>query len=259
MNPKTIVPLWKPQTHEPSELFDPNRPHQAANAHLSYRGGPLLQNINVVPIFWGSQWESDPTLGSLRDQLLDFLDFFVAPGGPMLQQLAEYSVPGQTIGPGTVLPEVFTARPKWGTTVKDAEIQSSLKRGILKKIVPASTPNTLYAIYLQPGTTVVDGADRSCQVFCGYHNQTSGSGQNVFYAVMPYPSCAGCTGGLSILQALCSVSSHELCEAITDPVPGTGWYDDANGEIGDICAWQQRTNGMWTWQAEWSNAAGSCI
>jgi len=27
-----------------------------------------------------------------------------------------------------------------------------------------------------------------------------------------------------------------LCEAITDPIPGQGWYDDANGEIGDICA-----------------------
>src|SRR5207302_9519594 len=34
-----------------------------------------------------------------------------------------------------------------------------------------------------------------------------------------------------------STTSHELCEAITDPVPGEGWYDDTNGEIGDICAW----------------------
>jgi hypothetical protein len=26
-----------------------------------------------------------------------------------------------------------------------------------------------------------------------------------------------------------------LCEAITDPVPGAGWYNNLNGEIGDIC------------------------
>src|SRR6185312_10360249 len=46
----------------------------------------------------------------------------------------------------------------------------------------------------------------------------------------------GCAGGLALLDALTSTSSHELCEAITDPVPGDGWYDDQNGEIGDICA-----------------------
>lgn len=31
------------------------------------------------------------------------------------------------------------------------------------------------------------------------------------------------------------IASHELCEAITDPIPGRGWYDDVNGEIGNIC------------------------
>jgi len=31
------------------------------------------------------------------------------------------------------------------------------------------------------------------------------------------------------------IASHELCEPITDPIPGSGWYDDVNGEIGDIC------------------------
>jgi hypothetical protein len=42
------------------------------------------------------------------------------------------------------------------------------------------------------------------------------------------------------IDALTSTSSHELCEAITDPIPGQGWYDDANGEIGDICAWKSK-------------------
>src|SRR6266478_2951720 len=54
-------------------------------------------------------------------------------------------------------------------------------------------------------------------------------------------------------------TSHELCEAITDPIPGQGWYDDNNGEIGDICAWQTRTLGGYTIQLEWSNAANRCL
>jgi hypothetical protein len=76
---------------------------------------------------------------------------------------------------------------------------------------------------------------------------------------MPYPNCTGCLGNLSVLDALTSTSSHELCEAITDPVPGTGWYDDANGEIGDICAWQTRKLGAYTVQLEWSNAQRRCV
>jgi len=76
---------------------------------------------------------------------------------------------------------------------------------------------------------------------------------------MPYPGCAGCTGGLSTLDALTSTSSHELCEAITDPIPGQGWYDDANGEIGDICAWKTKKVGAYTVQLEWSNKANQCV
>ena len=76
---------------------------------------------------------------------------------------------------------------------------------------------------------------------------------------MPYPGCAGCAGGLALLDALTTTTSHELCEAITDPVPGAGWYDEANGEIGDICAWQTRRLGAYSVQLEWSNAQQACI
>ena len=76
---------------------------------------------------------------------------------------------------------------------------------------------------------------------------------------MPYPGCRGCLGNLTVLDALASTSSHELCEAITDAVPGLGWYDDNNGEIGDICAWQTKKIGPWTVQLEWSNRANACV
>ena len=77
---------------------------------------------------------------------------------------------------------------------------------------------------------------------------TTPSETGIYYAVMPFPNCAGCLGGMINLDAVTSTSSHEFCEAITDPVPGQGWYDDTHGEIGDICAWQ----------IEWSNKDVSC-
>jgi hypothetical protein len=75
---------------------------------------------------------------------------------------------------------------------------------------------------------------------------------------MPFPDCSGCQGSLALFDAIISTSSHELCEAITDPIPGEGWYDNANGEIGDICAWQTKTVGQYTVQLEWSNSSGFC-
>jgi hypothetical protein len=55
-------------------------------------------------------------------------------------------------------------------------------------------------------------------------------------------------------------SSHELCEAITDPIPNQGWYDATNGEIGDICAPEKLTKvGRYTVQLEWSKRANRCV
>ena len=76
---------------------------------------------------------------------------------------------------------------------------------------------------------------------------------------MPYPGCTGCLGGLAPFEALTGTSSHELAESITDPIPGQGWYDDNNGEIGDICAWHFKQVGAYNVQQEWSNQANQCV
>jgi hypothetical protein len=140
--------------------------------------------------------------------------------------------------------------------VTDAAIQQMLEGEVARRSLPATTANTLYFVFLPPGVAVVAGKDRSCQAFCGYHDRSTGG---LYYAAVPYPNCAGCTGGLAVLDALTSVCSHELAEAITDPVPGQGWYDDANGEIGDICAWQNKKLGAYEVQLLWSNRANACV
>ena len=121
---------------------------------------------------------------------------------------------------------------------------------------PKPGPSTFYVVYVESGVTVDQGGSASCQSFCGYHDTF---GAQIFYGVLPYPDCWGCTGGQDTFTALTITTSHELCEAITDPIPGEGWYDDANGEIGDICAWKTKTVGKYTVQQEWSNRAGQCV
>jgi hypothetical protein len=169
--------------------------------------------------------------------------------------MAEYSTPAHTIGHGSLLGTRTVASPAPRTTVGDSDIQTFLQQQISRRSIPRPTPNTLYFVYLPRGTAVTMGGGRSCQAFCGYHDHIGGT---VFYAVLPYPGCAGCAGGLKAFDAATSTSSHELCEAITDPVPGSGWYDDNAGEIGDVCAWSTRKIGKYTIQKEWSNQSGGC-
>src|SRR5258705_1233668 len=224
-----------------------------ASPELTYRNGPLLTNVEVFTIFWGAAWQVSAK-SPLQTHMNDFFDFILS--SKLMDQLAEYNVAGKTIGHGKRTGSVTLTNSEPGKPVSDAAIQKMINAEIASGTVPANTPNSLYFVFLPPGTQVEQGGAKSCQTFCGYHDATNG---NVYYAVMPYPGCAGCEGGLAIPDALTSTSSHELCEAITDPVPGSGWYDDANGEIGDICAWKTKTLGKFVVQLEWSNAADSCV
>jgi hypothetical protein len=183
-----------------------------------------------------------------------FFDYILT--SALMDQLGEYSIPGKNIGHGKRTGTAVLTSPAPNTSVQDSEIQQLLQQEIASKNLPAPGPNSLYFFFLPPGVQVVSGGSASCREFCGYHDATSG---NIFYAVMPYPGCSGCTGGLTVADALTSTTSHELCEAVTDPVPGQGWYDDNNGEIGDICAWKTRVLGGYTIQLEWSNSAASCV
>ncbi|MFI5098801.1 MAG: hypothetical protein ACHQT6_12580, partial [Candidatus Acidiferrales bacterium] len=175
----------------------------------------------------------------------------------LLDQLAEYNVPGKSIGHGKRTGTITVTSSEPGKSVTDAALQTFIQSQISAAALPAPNSNTLYFLYLPPGTTVKQGSSASCKGFCGYHDVTSTG--SIFYAVMPYPGCSGCLGSLATFTALTSTSSHELCEAITDPIPGQGWYDDTNGEIGDICAWKTKQLGPYTIQLEWSNKSSSCL
>jgi hypothetical protein len=257
--PRSKTPQARPsELHQPIRIvpLHPGTAKAAAPqvpAKLTYRNGPLLTSVQVFTIFWGAAWNDAPQ-NAMLPKVNEFFDFILS--SQLLDQLAEYSVPDQTISHGVLIGTITLTTPAPGKTVDDSAIQNLIQQEISAGTLPASTQNTLYFLFLPPGVTVTQGGSASCQVFCGYHDTINNS---IFYAVMPYPSCAGCLGGAADFDALTSTTSHELCEAITDPVPGQGWYDDNNGEIGDICAWQTRTLGGYTIQLEWSNKANNCI
>jgi hypothetical protein len=224
----------------------------AAAPKLTYRNGPLLGAVEVFTVFWGDGWKAAPQ-NAVIPKINAFFDFILT--STLIDQLAEYNTSQTKIGHGRRTGTV-TIAGKLASSVTDTSIQTFVNQQITAGKLPKTTANTLYFVYMPPGVRVVMGGSASCTSFCGYHNSI---GTKTFYAVMPYPSCAGCVGSIAAFDALTSTSSHELCEAITDPIPGQGWYDDVNGEIGDICAWQTKKIGDYTVQLEWSNKAGACV
>ncbi|HUO10334.1 MAG TPA: hypothetical protein VM008_18655 [Phycisphaerae bacterium] len=262
-----VVPLYHPKPsmtvdelhrdrmgreEEGGDLFD-GKPHAVpAGAHLTYYGGPLLTGVQVCTIFWGKKWPS--ASGQLMANKIN--GFFKAIlVSPLMTQLGEYSVPGKTIGTGALVSsKTITANAPVGS-VTDTTIRVTLKKWIAANAVPKPTKNSLYFIYLDPGIASIMGGSKSCQSYCGYHDNVG----SIYYAVMPYPTCSGCLGGMNAFDALTGTSSHELCEAITDPVPGKGWYDQVNGEIGDICAWNFKQVAGYNVQLEWSNQQDKCV
>src|SRR6266568_3085971 len=234
---------------------------------LTYHQGPLLTEVQVYTIFWGSGWQQMPQNGLIQ-QLNDFFDFILT--SSLMDQLGEYSWQEKSIHHGSrVGTKTITAsNPGFvnrdgSRVVTDDQIQKALQLWISNNTVPQPNNNTLFFVYLPPNVTVNAGGGRSCgpspNGFCGYHYSIN---HTIFYAVVPYVDCDNCSIGLNQpFDTLTEVSSHELCEAITDPDLTTGWNDDRLkfGEIGDICNGRATLLGGYYVQTQWSNREQACL
>jgi hypothetical protein len=261
-----------------------------AGAHLSYFGGPIISNVQVIQVLYGSGSYNPQIAGTTSPTMGNFFADITSTG--LISLLQQYNTPvsggtGQTFGNGTFggLFQIVPAAGNNGSTITDTQIQSELLAQINAGHLPApvldaqGNPNTLYMIYFPPGKTISQGGSNSCQAggFCAYHGTTSSTLNNkhVLYGVLPdMQAGSGCSSGCgtsTVFGNYTSVTSHELTEAMTDADVGIattfaaplGWYDQTNGEIGDICNAQQGSytaNGTtYTIQLEFSNSANNCV
>jgi len=195
---------------------------------LVNHGGPVLGSVEVVPIYWGNAWANGGN-ATLSTQLDEFFDFILT--SSLIDLLKEYSTSSTQIGRGRRLQSVRVTNNEPGTQttsgrqVTDAQIQQSLQAWIKNGTVPASTADTLYFIYLPPNVNCLANGSQSCAGFCGYHDHVD----STYYAVVPYVNCNGCTFPGNFLNTLTEVSSHELCEAITDPALNKWWDPNTFG------------------------------
>jgi hypothetical protein len=263
-----------------------------AGAHLSYFGGPVISNVQVVQILYGSGSYNAQVAGTTSPTMGNFYSDLTGTNSGYVNLLTQYDTPAsggtnQTIGNGTFIGtfQIVPSAANNGSTIDDTNIQAELLAQITAGHIPAPTtdaagnPNTLYMIFFPPGKTITQGGSSSCVAggFCAYHGTTSNlfNSNHVLYGVHPdMQAGSGCSSGCgnsSVFGNYTSVTSHELTEAITDAdvgiattfAPPLAWYDMTNGEIGDICNGQQGSytaNGTtYTIQLEFSNAANNCV
>jgi hypothetical protein len=254
------------------------QPMRRTGAHLTYYGGPVISNVKVVEVLYGSgtylaniTGNATPTVASFYGQVTKNA-YFTA--------LSEYDTPTQKIGAGTYAStvQITPSSGDDGSTITDAEIQAEINAQIAKGKLPAPDANTIYMTHFPKGKTISMGGSSSCVAggFCAYHGTFSRNGSDVYYGVLPDMSPgSGCDtgcGGSTQFNNQTSVASHELAEAVTDAAvglattygPPLAWYDSRNGEIGDICNGQQGTitgtdGHTYTVQKLWSNAANACV
>jgi hypothetical protein len=105
--------------------------------------GPLIKNVEIFTIFWGNGWQQAPASG-LISQVNEFFSYIVT--SPLIDQLAEYSVPGQSIGHGSMVGTIFTTTPPLHRSVSDAAIQHMLQRSDRNKQhgTPAKSGHPLF-------------------------------------------------------------------------------------------------------------------
>jgi hypothetical protein len=227
---------------------------------LTYGGGAVATNPVVYLDFWGSQWDSDSNgvesyLQSLFSGLGDGSDNWST-------TMTQY-----TDGSGN--PVTFSGSVLGGTWVDDsapapssasaADIAAEAQNAA--SVFGVSGPNVDIFV-VSPSGTSPDGFPNTG--FCAWHDWNGTSA----YTNMPYVLDAGSGCGADSVQSQLDgfsiVGGHEYAEAVTDPVPPSGWTDPSNGEeIGDLCAWTNLQaisfdTGTFAMQPLWSDVDNGC-
>jgi hypothetical protein len=189
--------------------------------NLSYHGGPLIQHVQVSLLFWGRQWQGTPAPAYITH----FFTALFADGG-FMANLSQYSAGGYTIGSGT-LGRCDLDSADLPSRVTEDQVRAEIRSEIAAGHLPKPNADSLYVVYTPPDVEAVDDqGSSSVSDFDGFHDYDP-QGQFAFALI-------AASGGVDQATA---PTSHELAEAVTDPQVNTGtlgWYDDQNGEVGDI-------------------------
>lgn len=268
----------------------------ALSTDLTYHGGPIMTTAKAYLIFWlpsSGKLQDGTTATSLSSTYKRISQSFVSDygGHSLANDNTQYSqvVSGTTTyGKSTVTvggtdmetsayPTSGCASAIGPNCITDAQIEAEVAHAMSVKGW-VSDPTHIFILFTSKGeNSCFDSSGSECAYtqYCAYHSYF---GSNTIYANMPYADSRCQAGFLGQHfpnspdgDASANLTSHELTEAITDPLINA-WYDSNGEEIGDKCAWNFGSaswdsglaNEMWNGhfydvQLEYDNHTSSCV
>ena len=201
----------------PEQTVPPSAPF--AVVPMTYNGGGIIAVPEVVALYWGNFAATD--ISSMQTWFAGWAGYIggaLAPAG-LDEVLLQYGVYSASVG---VHYNEVSAPPN----ATDTDVKNKVIALQAMGHLPAFAANRIFVVMTNGITFSGYGT-----VWCAYHG---GWAANSYYAICPYPTAGGCEPTATALGNLQYAVSHEIQEAATDPIPGTGWVE-GGGEGGDGC------------------------
>ena len=256
--------------HTPTEQnLMSKRGNGLASENVVYYGGPVLSNVKIYAVFWGSQVNAE-----VQAKIGDF--YTALSNSTYIDLLGQYSTPTQAIHRGSFAGAKVITPHHPGLKLIQSDIEAELIVQFDEGNLPKPDANSLYMFHFPPHVQITAFGSQSCQGWCGDHEAIKNNSKygNVAYAMIPDMGGAcsfGCYGSGSALSSMTIVTSHEIAEAITDPVSPAqnekpakpaAWLTPGESEIGDLCVGKgsslKTPSITYVVQDEWDNASKAC-
>lgn len=216
---------------------------------ITYHGGPVMtaSTTNAYVIWYGT-WATG------KQAIIE--DFLSSIGGtPRFNTNTSYydGSGRKVVNSVTYVASTTDAYSQGSTNLSDGAILNVVSGAITGGKLPAD-PNGVYFVFTSSDVTKSGFLTN----YCGWHTYATIASKNIKYSFVGDPSgasvssCAGQTAsspnGDVGADAMISIITHELEEAVTDPNLNA-WYDSRGYENSDKCAW--------TWGTTYTTSNGA--
>jgi hypothetical protein len=230
---------------------------------LSYYGGPVMEadgtaGLTVTPVFWqplGGRYVFPAKYESIIDSYIANVaaasgstdnvysvatEYYEVTAGVKTYIRYHMHAGGPIVDTDPFPPQDCSPAPGFTGCITDAQLRAELQL-ITSNLDLTTDLNHFYPVFLPPGieTVDVDGSN-SYDGYCGYHRAFGPTGDKTVYADLPYEG-TNCNAGQApngdlAADGAVNTLSHELNEAITDPLEFQhAWTDASGNELADMC------------------------
>jgi hypothetical protein len=222
--------------------------------HVTYHGGPVEQATQPYMIYW---FPSSPPPTGYR-ALVD--SFLLGVGGSSFYGVASsYSTKAAPIQNKSMPIEADVDSDPFPRKLDVNAIEDELAKLATNLEIPA-TPDDPILVFLPKDAPLIVKPPSVCALHGAFEFQNK-KATTITFAVVPYqggnPACEAYRAPYKVPNpsvpggdAAITNVARELLEIVTDPL-GDGWYDDAYGEVGDICFFDYGDPGLFPDQANY--------